>query len=289
MLPLLTHIPLSFPSIASKRPLEDAGEGPSSKRHNPDTLKDAIIDAGLAHKAIRDDAPQLSSLDSKERVLVLKHFRQQASRDDMYFSLPETACALQKEHADLQENDTDAELQENDADLSKIGNYIQSLELLSAPPNTQFPIVGAGDLYIRKEYKELYKKITTSFTDDPQSSSENRIVVTGTPGIGKSAFLVYFVVRLLAESDDGKPPIIVFQIKQSTMCYVYGGTSAVRKGDITVFEDLLNLPETWYLSDSSKTPKLQCSKTIMSASPKTLMDTYLEATKETPSYHYMAP
>ncbi|KAI8351411.1 hypothetical protein B0O80DRAFT_118020 [Mortierella sp. GBAus27b] len=212
--------------------------------------------------------------------MVLEHLGQSVIVNNKYFSLPKTAYALQKEHADLQEND---------ADLSKIGNYIQSLELLSAPPSNQFPIVDARDLYIRKEYKELYKKITTSFTDNPLSSKGNRMIVTGTPGIGKSAFLVYFVVRLLAESDDGKPPIIVFQLKKSTMCYVYGGTSVVRKGDITVFEDLLDLPETWYLSDSSKTPLLGDSKSIMSASPKTLGETYQEATKEGPSYHYMAP
>jgi len=271
---------LLFLSIASKRSLEDAGEGPSSKRHRSEPLEDAITSAGLAHKAIKDDTTYLSKLDSKERVLLLKHLGQSLSGDSMYFSLPKAACALQQVHANLQENDTD---------LSKIGNYIQSLELLSAPPNTSFPIVDASDLYIRKEYKELYKEITASFTDDPLSSLENRIVVTGTPGIGKSAFLVYFVVRLLAESDDGEPPIIIFQLKESTRCVVYGGTSVVREGDITVFEDLLDLPETWHLSDSSETPKLQCSKTIISASPKTLMDTYHEAIKEAPDYYYMSP
>ncbi|KAF9993307.1 hypothetical protein BGZ65_011194, partial [Modicella reniformis] len=246
-----------------KRPLEEAGEGPSSQRYRPQTLKDVIMSAGLAHKAIEDDVSNISKLDSKERVMVLNHLGRQVDKSDIYYSLPETA-----------------------RDLQKAGTDIQSLELLSAPPGTRFPIVNNVDLYVREEYKRLYQHIAINFTDPLE---ENRIIVTGSPGIGKSAFLVYFVVRLLAESDDGKPPIIIFQEKEVTMCYVFGGTSIVRKGDITVFDDLLNLPETWYLSDSSKAPVLKNSKTIMSASPKTLIDTYQEATKQAPWYYYMTP
>jgi len=94
----------------------DVDEGPSSKRHRPDALKDVIVNAGLARKALMDDAPQLSSLGLNERVMVLKHLGQQASRDDEYFSLPMAARALQDAGSDL-----------------------QSLELVSAPPGPLFP------------------------------------------------------------------------------------------------------------------------------------------------------
>jgi hypothetical protein len=63
---------------------------------------DAIVSAKLEDKAIEDDAPQLSTLDLRERVMVLKRLGQSASKDDVYHSLPKTAHALQIEHANLQ-------------------------------------------------------------------------------------------------------------------------------------------------------------------------------------------
>jgi hypothetical protein len=257
--------PSFFLPIASKRPLEDAGEGPSSKHHRPGTLMDAIVSSGLARKAIVDGYPNLTTLDSKERVMVLKHLGQPVGMSNKYFSLCSTARALRDASADL-----------------------QSLELLSAPDGTLFPIVGTQDLYVREGYKRLLQDITTTFTDSPQTERSNRIVITGTPGIGKSAFLPYFVVRVLAGSDDDKPPIVVFHTKDSETCYAYGGTSVVCTGQITEFGPLLDLPETWYLVDSSDKPVLGPSKTIISASPNTLVK-YKEVMKEVVWTYYLAP
>ncbi|KAF9895839.1 hypothetical protein BX616_008725, partial [Lobosporangium transversale] len=84
---------------------------------------------------------------------------------------------------------------------------IKDSKLLTAPEGRIFPVAGTRHLYIRDEYKELYDHITSTFST-PHGASLNRLFVTGTPGIGKSAFLVYFAIRLLAEHDEENPPII---------------------------------------------------------------------------------
>jgi hypothetical protein len=196
--------------------------------------------------------------------LVLEQLGHDVGGDHAYFSLRKTARALRETGAD-----------------------VEHLEVLSAPDGTVFPIVETQDLYVREGYKQLYREIIDRFTDSPGSRRQNRIVVTGTPGIGKSAFLPYFIVRLLAQSDNDKPPIVVFQTKDER-CFVYGGTSVVRTGKIPVFEDLLNLLETWYLVDSSDKPVLGPSKIIISASPRTLVN-YKDVMKEVVWTYYLAP
>src|SRR5690606_12622138 len=119
-----------------------------------------------------------------------------------------------------------------------------------------------------------------------------QIVLTGTSGIGKSVFLVYLTIRLLAESDDDEPPIIIFHTKQSTKCIAFGGYSTVRSGDIEDFAPFLTLPETWYIVDSSPNPALDKARTVISASPKTLfseINQYQNIDKDVAWRYYMAP
>ncbi|KAF9079633.1 hypothetical protein BGX27_006164, partial [Mortierella sp. AM989] len=170
----------------------------------------------------------------------------------------------------------------------KIENF-EDLTAISADHGKVLPIVGTEHLYVRKSYKDLYQSITSTFKDHIISERQNRIVVTGTSGIGKSAFLVYFIVRLLFESDADKPPIIIFHEKQGSECYLFGGTSILCQGVIKDFRDLLFLPQTWYLADSSTKPELKSAKTVISASPKTLFEKYKEVMKAVVWTYYLAP
>ena len=65
-------------------------------------------------------------------------------------------------------------------------------------------------LFIRDSYKKLYSLIVDSFKDKD-------VVVTGTPGIGKTLFLVYFLMRYMRENDD----FTVLLCKHSSETYVY--------------------------------------------------------------------
>ncbi|KAF9921127.1 hypothetical protein BGZ65_010620, partial [Modicella reniformis] len=134
-------------------------------------------------------------------------------------------------------------------------------------------------------YKSLYQSIVTTFQDHPTSPLENRIVIAGTSGIGKSSFLVYFIARLLSESEPENPPIVIFQMKEGSGCCVYGGISTLRGGDISEFQSFLDLSETWYLVDSSPKPMMKGSRIIISASPKTVDD----ITKDVEWSYYLAP
>ncbi|KAI8597375.1 hypothetical protein EDD21DRAFT_310905 [Dissophora ornata] len=169
------------------------------------------------------------------------------------------------------------------------------MDKLSAP-RALFPVVNTRDLYVRQAYKDLYDEVSLKFQDSPGNSPENwtrkHVVVTGTSGIGKSAFLVYFTIRLLTTGSDDDPSIVVFQEEGSSNCYAYGGLSTVRYGDIEDFRPFLDLPETWYLVDSSPNPRLENARTIISASPKTLFsewNQYQEVDKRVPWRYYMAP
>ena len=65
-------------------------------------------------------------------------------------------------------------------------------------------------LFIRDSYKELYALIVDSFMDKD-------VIVTGTPGIGKTLFLVYFLMRYMRENAE----FTVLFCKHSSETYVY--------------------------------------------------------------------
>ncbi|KAG0030364.1 hypothetical protein BGZ81_002746 [Podila clonocystis] len=179
------NIIVQGPPRAPKRDRdEDAETSSKGKRHHPHTLMDAIDEAGLTQKAVVDGRSNLSHLDNKERVSVLSFMGQEIDRTDEFDSLSSTARASR--------------------DLS-----FQELDLISTPSSTLFPVIGTEDLYVRQAYKDLYNEITLKFEDNPRKRGWKRVVVTGTSGIGKSAFLVYFTIRLLATSRDDNPPIVV--------------------------------------------------------------------------------
>jgi hypothetical protein len=168
-----------------------------------------------------------------------------------------------------------------------------AMDKLSAPHGSKLPIVGTHELFIRRAYKDLHNTILGKIENAcAGNETQKHVVVTGTSGIGKSAFLVYLAIRLLAASNDDNPPIIIFHTKRSAECYAYGGLSTVRSGDIEDFKPFLRLPETWYFVDSSPDPILDEAKTVISASPKTLfseVNQYQDVDKGVVFRYYMAP
>ncbi|KAK5796962.1 hypothetical protein F5H01DRAFT_326786 [Linnemannia elongata] len=265
------HVIVQRPLPVAKRDREeDAGPSSSRKRHRPHTLKDAIEEAGLTEKAVVDDQVYLSRLSRKERVSLLASIGQDIAGDDIFSSLSRTALELH-------------------------GANIKDMDKISAPRGILLPVVDTNDIYVREAYKDLYDTILGTFENNtPYTGNElkKHVIVTGTSGIGKSAFLVYFAIRLLAESDDDNPPIIVFHTKRSAKCYVFGGRSTVRSGNIETFKPFLSLPDTWYFVDSTPDPVLGRAKTVISASPKTLFSEahqYQDVDKRVAWRYYMAP
>ncbi|KAI8599790.1 hypothetical protein EDD21DRAFT_151048 [Dissophora ornata] len=251
-------------AIASKRDREEDAES-SSKRPRLDLtrLKRAIAKVKLTGQAVVNGRVDLSRLNNNQRVALLGVLGEDILAADDFDSL--VMAAVELRNADIGE-----------------------LDEIKAPLGSSFPVVQAGDLYVRQTYKELYGDILKTF----EKIGQKQIVVTGTSGIGKSVFLVYLVIRLLVESDADNPPIIVFHTKQSKKCFAFGGCSTVRSGDIEDFAPFLSLPDTWYLVDSSPEPVLNKARTVIAASPKTLFsgaNPYQDVDKDVAWRYYMAP
>ncbi|GJJ74334.1 hypothetical protein EMPS_06692 [Entomortierella parvispora] len=253
-----------------KRDHED-DEGSLSKKSRLD-LDDAVVKAikaaGFENIGLVEGEAALSELNNEQRRKVVEFMGKRVGRRDPFRSL--TTAALKLRGADF-----------------------KAMDKMSAPDFAPLPVVKTNDLYIRQTYRDLYNIILEKFGSiDPEDPDpRNHIVAAGTSGIGKSAFLVYFAVRLLAESYDNDPPIIIFQTKQSTECYVFGGCNTVRSGNIADFLTFLQEPDTWYLVDSSLDPRLEVARTIISASPKTLQlnADYDDIDKRVDEPYYMAP
>ena len=156
-----------------------------------------------------------------------------------------------------------------------------------------FPIIEQEALFVRKCYHDLYEIIKKA----PIAHSI-RIMLTGTPGIGKSTFLVYFIIRYLYDStiapDSSKNPtatfqnderlvissgqtrdVLIFQPAESgDLFYAFAGRDIVRKGTYTDFEAFFLLQTTWYLVDwkPKSKPKSKAATSLFALSPNSIRD-----------------
>ena len=110
-------------------------------------------------------------------------------------------------------------------------------------------------LYIRLCYKEIAKLIL--------SRTSRNIVVTGTPGIGKSVSGFYLLYRLRREGET-----VVFERKGNWYRFSDAGAE---KGNLSSFESAgyFDDPDCWYLSDPEDRPKeMFGGRTVVLVSPK---------------------
>ncbi|KAG0271457.1 hypothetical protein BGZ97_011248, partial [Linnemannia gamsii] len=127
---------------------------PSSKRHRPYSLEDAIEEAGLTDKAVVDGESDLSRLDSKQRVMLLGVIGQKVDRMDSFSSLSRSAIELH-------------------------GANIGAMNKLSAPHGSILPIVSTDELYIRRAYKDLHDTILGTFENAcAGNKTQKHVVVT---------------------------------------------------------------------------------------------------------------
>ena len=75
----------------------------------------------------------------------------------------------------------------------------------------QFPVINQNKLFIRQCYHDLYDIVIKT---PVLHTKPIRILLTGTPGIGKSTFLIYFIIRYLYES---KNPAATFKNDESSV------------------------------------------------------------------------
>jgi hypothetical protein len=108
----------------------------------------------------------------------------------------------------------------------------------------KFPVIKQQALFVRKCYHELYDIVIKLAT-----SEDAQILLTGTPGIGKSTFLIYFIIRHLHESTTASDVLIFQPAESDDEFYAFASPNIVRKGTYLDFEAFFLLPTTWYLVD----------------------------------------
>jgi len=94
------------------------------------------------------------------------------------------------------------------AEFSGIDNKVLTF------PKNSYPLEGMGyelikniesRIFIRKCYKEMYNLIMKMITNEDLKQRKRKFLITGTPGIGKSLFTLYFIKRYLDENNYSAP------------------------------------------------------------------------------------
>src|SRR5262249_36646505 len=119
-----------------------------------------------------------------------------------------------------------------------------------------------------------------------RTSSPTTVLVSGTAGIGKSCFLVYLAIRLLIDDN-----IVVYHTREGGCpYYCFIGTSVVRCGTYDDFEEILGLPETWYLVDDAMVIWPLKAMTVIALSPKShYRNEFQEVDKRLDEVYYLTP
>jgi hypothetical protein len=230
------------------------------------TLAEALSKEGLTEKA----QGKLSALTGEERIRVLRHMGTEAVQDDPHSCLPSVIEHLSPD-------------------------WSQKETILHNPNNPfQFPIIRKNALFVRECYHGLYNLAIKVPIDDYDS----RTLLTGTPGIGKSTFLIYFIIRWLYEStrapDSSNNPAATFQNDEQSVTsssrmrdvlifqpavsgntfYAFARPNIVRMGTYTDFWHFFLLPTTWYLVDwkPKSKPINNVAPTLFALSPNSIQD-----------------
>jgi len=101
---------------------------------------------------------------------------------------------------------TDYNVMDNfrDAKFSGIDNKILTFPMHSYPVGDMkydFSEEMKSRIYIRESYKEMYDIIMTMHQMKDAMKRRHKFLITGTPGIGKSLFALYFIKRYLDENN----------------------------------------------------------------------------------------
>ncbi|CAI2180472.1 4112_t:CDS:2 [Funneliformis geosporum] len=159
---------------------------------------------------------------------------------------------------------------------------VNPCNIIKHPQEKPLAVIKKPAIYVRESYEELYHLMI----DQASKSSDHKFLVTGTSGIGKSCFLIYFLIQLLCESEN---PTIIFQPVQSEDFYCFEDLY-LSFGRYDDFSAHFQSSETWYLADGILSPKLVPAKTVVALSPKGVVkDEFQEFGKDLVQTFYMSP
>jgi hypothetical protein len=116
-------------------------------------------------------------------------------------------------------------------------------------------------LYVRQCYVDLFEIIENNVALKLQ-----RFALTGTPGVGKSAFLFYVLWRLASIQEN--ETVILHRACDGNRVFVFTKTNCYNTFGLERVIHMLDDPTTWYLTDTLAPPPGQyLATTILVASP----------------------
>jgi hypothetical protein len=104
-----------------------------------------------------------------------------------------------------------------------------------------------GSIFIRDSYCKLEKFIRDAVELPSEEGGYDSVVITGTPGIGKSCYAFYWMWRLLNE---GKS--VVYQLDSKFYFVSKGSVECVHGLDAADNAGFFSDPEAWFLCDPEK-------------------------------------
>ncbi|CAG8636861.1 11815_t:CDS:2 [Paraglomus brasilianum] len=247
----------------SKRLSDELNEIKSKKmKFNVSEAKDILTKYKVAPtNAIRKEGFSLGALTFEERVTLLSELGKEPLENNQFKSLSDVIRII-----------SDKEI--NEVSRSSSSSHDIPLESDDCTPNQwisfqnhRFPVIGEATLFVRKSYRDLYKIISGHYG----SKYDIRILLSGTSGMGKSTFLLYFLIRFLNEFNNR---IVVFHPQTKNQFPYYAFTKNFVRG-ITAMEifDFLDLKETVYLADGRHDANIVQAFSITALSPRSLTTT----------------
>ncbi|KAG2445299.1 hypothetical protein HYH02_008766 [Chlamydomonas schloesseri] len=141
------------------------------------------------------------------------------------------------------------------------------------PPGTVLDF--SGSQIVNPDFSRVFVRGCYPLLFERLAQSPRRVIITGTPGTGKSLFRYYLLARLVALPEP--PPYILWQSSVTGVVWCYDDeTKRVRRGKSWMdFEDELQDSKTWYILDAVPAPDLDIEARIIlitSPNPSLLKD-----------------
>jgi hypothetical protein len=166
----------------------------------------------------------------------------------------------------------------------------RTVEIWESDSPTDFYIPAIGPcLFIRPVYRELWAIVKQYLF----SRSPSGALITGTPGIGKTAMLIYIFETLREEQSRNKNFNIVLDLYDSSSDVIVAradGSAFSTSRTSTFLETFLNNPNNYYLYDAKKGKDLFSevkARTVVTSSPN--IDHYKEFRKNPYVRTYILP
>lgn len=147
--------------------------------------------------------------------------------------------------------------------LSKIDVEEQFLDL---PERVRW--MGSRDfgrsMFVRESYKEIFRSVSEKLQETSELAGHD-FIITGTPGVGKSFFALYWLFKRIRER---KPVLLEFGQEQYN-CYFWEPDKEVVLGTRGDFRKQLRDPEMLYLSDAREDISfIHNCQTVLFSSPR---------------------